>query len=334
MKHPALYLAVCMLLVVQLSSAQWVQTSGPVDRSVTSLAVIGTNLFAGTVLPHPRGTEGSVFLSTDNGTSWAPVNTPFSRFSQMVQSGGNTFAGTDGGVFLSIDSGKSWTEVNAGLTQTHINALAVIGTNLFAGTDGGVFLSTDNGISWTAVNTGLTDLGILALAVSGTNLFAGTGGGVFLSTNNGTSWAAANDGLPSTGVGCLAISETNLFAGTFMGAPWDSGAYGVWRRPLSEMITSVEPATSQLPLQFSLFQNYPNPFNPSTVISYQLPGISNVDLRVFDLLGREVALLVNEEKPAGRYSVQWDAARFSSGVYFYRLLAGEYTATKKVAVVR
>jgi hypothetical protein len=72
---------------------------------------------------------------------------------------------------------------------------------------------------------------------------------------------------------------------------------------------------------FVLSQNFPNPFNPTTTISYQLPVNSHVTLKVFDILGREVATLVNEQRSAGSYSVQWNASRFSSGVYLVRMEA-------------
>lgn len=111
---------------VQPLLAQWVQTNGPYGGKVNSLAVSGTNLFAGTW-------SGGVFLSTNNGTSWAAVNT--------------------------------------GLTHTNVYSLAVSGTNLFAGTSAGVFLTTNNGTSWTEVNTGLTDSSVLSFGFSGTTLF-------------------------------------------------------------------------------------------------------------------------------------------------------------------
>jgi hypothetical protein len=88
------------------------------------------------------------------------------------------------------------------------------------------------------------------------------------------------------------------------------------------------------PDKFSLSQNYPNPFNPSTVISYQLPASGNVTLKVYDLLGREVATLVNEEKPAGSYEVSFDASQLSSGVYIYRLTAGNFSATNKMTLLK
>jgi hypothetical protein len=90
----------------------------------------------------------------------------------------------------------------------------------------------------------------------------------------------------------------------------------------------------QQPLTFYLDQNYPNPFNPSTVISFQLPVSSNVTLKVFDVLGNEVATLVNEEKPSGIYNVQFTMNNLISGVYFYQLKAGNYFETKKMIMIK
>jgi beta-glucanase (GH16 family) len=89
-----------------------------------------------------------------------------------------------------------------------------------------------------------------------------------------------------------------------------------------------------VPARFTLEQNFPNPFNPSTVISYQLPGNSYVTLKVYDLLGREVTTLVNERKDAGRYSVQWNAANLSSGIYFYQLQANGRTEIRKAILMK
>ncbi|MGB2869766.1 MAG: M1 family aminopeptidase [Bacteroidota bacterium] len=101
-------------------------------------------------------------------------------------------------------------------------------------------------------------------------------------------------------------------------------------------------ANGETPYSFELSQNYPNPFNPSTVISFQLPVASNVSLKVFDLLGREVAMLVNEEKPAGAYQIRWNASNAQSGVYVCRIIVGDpssgsgqrYVETRKMVLVR
>ena len=89
-----------------------------------------------------------------------------------------------------------------------------------------------------------------------------------------------------------------------------------------------------LPNTFMLEQNYPNPFNPSTMISYHLPVNSNVSLRIFDMLGREITTLVNEEQSAGRKEVRWNASGAPSGIYFYRLQTGTYSETKKLILVK
>jgi hypothetical protein len=93
-------------------------------------------------------------------------------------------------------------------------------------------------------------------------------------------------------------------------------------------------AAGPLVNSFELSQNYPNPFNPTTVVSWQLPVVSNVKLVVYDLLGREVATLVNEVQQPGSHQVSWDAAGMVSGTYFYRLTAGSFMTTKRLIVLR
>jgi pectate lyase len=96
----------------------------------------------------------------------------------------------------------------------------------------------------------------------------------------------------------------------------------------------VENAISQHPSKFALEQNYPNPFNPATIIRYQLPVTSTVNMKIFDLLGREVATLVNKEEHEGDHFVQLDASYLTSGVYFYRLTAGGFSQTKKMLLLK
>jgi hypothetical protein len=106
----------------------------------------------------------------------------------------------------------------------------------------------------------------------------------------------------------------------------------------SRIIINVTPVTVEeeitLPTKFELSQNYPNPFNPSTKISWQLPVCSQVTLKVYDVLGNEVVTLVNEEKEAGSHETEFDAAKLSSGVYFYQLKVGEFVSTKKMILLR
>ena len=100
-----------------------------------------------------------------------------------------------------------------------------------------------------------------------------------------------------------------------------------------EYSNSVEVSFTE-PLEFSLKQNYPNPFNPSTTISYSLPEKAQVSLIVFDVLGREVANLVNKEQASGFYNVKFDASKLNSGIYFYKLTAGNFSEVKKLMLVK
>jgi len=90
----------------------------------------------------------------------------------------------------------------------------------------------------------------------------------------------------------------------------------------------------RIPEIFSLFQNYPNPFNPTTTIKYQIPEISIVTLKVYDVLGSEVATLVNEKRLAGTYEVEFDGNGLLSGIYFYHLRAGSFVETKKMILIK
>ena len=91
----------------------------------------------------------------------------------------------------------------------------------------------------------------------------------------------------------------------------------------------VKTESSERPDRFALLQNYPNPFNPSTTIAFALPHTSDVTLKVLNILGEEVAILIAGERTAGSFTATWDASDMPSGVYFYRLTAGEYVQTRK-----
>ena len=204
-------------------------------------------------------------------------------------------------------------------------SLTAYDANLFTGVKG-VEYSSDNGVNWKNVSNGLKDLPVLALASSGPNVFALTNwGSIFLSSNNGENWTLVNEGIIDTLVLAIGINDNYIFA--------SSSEKGVWRRPLLEMISDVE-NTIELPKDFALYQNYPNPFNPATAIGYQLSTFSYVTLKIYDVLGNEVAVLVNEEKSAGRYEVNWNAKNLSSGVYFNQIRAGSYIQTKKLLLIK
>jgi hypothetical protein len=148
----------------------------------------------------------------------------------------------------------------------------------------------------------------------------------------------------------LKIDNTYLEAGKYLTA---DAVMMMINRKLSPdvVITDIEDENESIlnqPTEFVLEQNYPNPFNPVTKIKFTIPNVtlslssraesrdegSRVQLKVFDVLGKEVATLVNEEKPAGAYEVDFNAGGLSSGIYFYKLTAGSFTQTKKMILLR
>ncbi|MBS3944498.1 MAG: T9SS type A sorting domain-containing protein, partial [Melioribacter sp.] len=115
---------------------------------------------------------------------------------------------------------------------------------------------------------------------------------------------------------------------------WNNMDRDIWIAAEIEVASDVDDGKDIIPSGYALNQNYPNPFNPSTVISYQLPTTAFVRLRVFDILGNEVASFVNKEQHAGYYNVTFNASKLTSGIYFYRLEAGTFSETKKLMLVK
>jgi hypothetical protein len=124
--------------------------------------------------------------------------------------------------------------------------------------------------------------------------------------------------------------ETGLSSKAILGAKINGVMNG------DSILTGVNEKVKNIPAKFSLSQNYPNPFNPSTKIKYSIPKTSIVKLQIFDILGKEIAVLINEEKHPGEYEFNFDASLYNlpSGIYFYRLSAGSFSETKKLILIR
>ena len=301
--------------------------NGLTSLSIKALVVDGSNIYA--------GTECGVFLSTNNGTNWTAVNNGLTSLSitALVVNGSNIFAGASNGVFTSTDSGANWRAVNNGFfVPEGINTFAVCGSKVFASDGVVTYFTTNNGEVWEYLNEDMLPWGSYAktYAVKGENIFAGIFAvGVYLSTNKGVNWRRINDSnlyYEASFIRSLIASSNYLFAGVTK--------MGVWRRSLEGMMLPVEDDKSNLPNEYSLMQNYPNPFNPSTSINYKISKPCPVQLRVFDLLGREMAVLVNEEKSAGSYNVSFNASHLPSGIYYYQLKTASYCETKKMVFLK
>ena len=292
---------------------------------VSSIKFLGSNIFAG--IKFTRG----VILSTNNGASWSQVNNGLTSLNvnalEIINE--NLYVGTSAaGVFVSTNNGTNWAAVNSGITNMNVTAICPVGTNIFASTQGGgVYLTTNGGASWTPINNGIANLNILSLYNSGSVIYAGAQAGEFYySTNSGQSWISKKDGLnTSSNVTSICVSNNLIFSGT---------QFGIWKRNINDFITGVNSSTSETVTGYKLYQNYPNPFNPGTVISFTLPGAEKVILKIYDLSGREIEVLRNEDFGAGTYSVYWNAVNLSSGIYFYKLQVGRFSETRKMLLVK
>jgi hypothetical protein len=294
----------------------WTQTSLN-NQSVPSLAVSGNDIFAGT-------SQYGVYKSTNNGANWIQTSLNNLYVFSLAVNGNNIFAGggyPGPGAYLSTNNGANWT---LSLTNEYVSSLAVNENSVYAGTQNhGVYLSTNNGTNWT--QTSLNIQFVPSLAASGNNIFAGTGNGVYVSNDNGANWTQRNEGLGNIVVHVFCIINNYIFAGT--------DGNSVYRRPLSELI-GIQPISNVVPNQFSLSQNYPNPFNPTTKIQFALPKSSFAKIVVYDALGRDMETLVNEQLNTGTYEAEWNASNYPSGVYYYKLTAGDYMETKKMMLLK
>ena len=110
-------------------------------------------------------------------------------------------------------------------------------------------------------------------------------------------------------------------------------SYLIKTNSLGDFILDVKDSHQELS-GFNLSQNYPNPFNPTTIINYSIPKTSFVSLKVYNVLGKEVAVLINEVKPAGNYNAEFNSGKIASGIYFYRIIAGQFSSTRKMILLK
>jgi photosystem II stability/assembly factor-like uncharacterized protein len=320
----------------------WIQIDGgnfPIDTgfsstNITSIAVCvvneDTSIFA--------GTEGQgIFHSTNNGTNWTQKNVGLTNTSinAIVIDSNNISLFTQGGVFFSTNNGENWIPSNEELRGYWG---FVVGRNANEDTiliklDGGdVLRSTDNGINWNRVTSSWpSGTLIISLAVRDTIFFAATSEhGIYYSLDGGLTWVSS--GWVTVGVvKNLAGNSQYLFAAT--GTPTIYTG-SVWRRPIAEMLVSVNQRENTHPLKYILEQNYPNPFNPATTIGYQIPYDGIVTIKIYDALGREVQVLADEFKTSGYYTIRFDASRLSTGMYMVKIVSGDFLAVKKMILVK
>jgi hypothetical protein len=157
-----------------------------------------------------------------------------------------------------------------------------------------------------------------------------------IKTNNkgDTLWTKTIDGESSDCGRSIQQTTDRGYIVTGYTNPPGSDNSDVWIIKLKSDIVGMDEDVAEAPEFYNVSQNYPNPFNPTTKIKYSIPQLSNVVIKVFDILGNEIETLVNDEKPAGIYEITWNAEKFPSGVYFYQIKAGNFIQTKKMILLK
>jgi len=304
--------------------------------------------------------ERGKFRSIDGGDTWVrheneeilPTYHVFSPHHQNVIYGhGYSSAEQKYFVAKSSNIAESWELINNGLlisdeTNKLMKVYSLVlsfadSLILYCGQKGGLSKTIDGGESWFQVNSALPiheffRVSSILLDQNDPNrIYIGTlssgtpyeenfdNGGVYLSEDDCQSWTKVYDGEISLIKADQSVPR-NIYINTQHGIL-------TFEDTITEVNGYENPKT---PSEYLLYQNYPNPFNPSTVISYKLSVISDVNLSIYNILGEKIATLVSEKQAAGTHHFEWDASGFASGVYNYRIEAGEFQDVKKMILIK
>ena len=316
----------------------WTQVFNQSAGFVDAIKMIDAN--NGIAVGDPVGGKWTILKTTDGGASWARIATEPSQVggeagwtnSLAINGASNIWFGTSSGkVYRSTDAGVTWGSGTVPFTNCF--GLGFAGSQFgVAGSDSGAVARTTNGgVTWTSVSMGGAGT-VSGVAGSGNDFFASKAGTVYRSTDKGATWVGSFTGSIGT------LNHLSFFTTGSSLSGWtvsDGGNIAAF----SGTLTSINVRANSIPTQFVLSQNYPNPFNPQTRIQFSIPGVSHVTLKVFNSVGAEVSTLVDASMPAGVHEVDWNGKdRFNravaSGVYFYRLVAGDFAETRKMLLVK
>lgn len=312
------------IIMTSNGGANWIHQTSNTTNTLRCVYFASSNIGVA------AGDNGTIRVTTNGGTNWNHPSMDYTGLGNfysvdMYNTSTGWVCGQDAGALImkTTNGGGVWSLQNSGLDNHILRDIQFKNatTGVAVGDDGYIVRTTNGGTNWTSVNSGLTnDLHSIDV---GSNLFSnyvwyvsGFGGKILQSTNDGASWVQLTSG-----------TTNNLFEIDVVTASRDSvvvcGGQGIILRTTTGGIipTAVVQTGNIIPENFELSQNYPNPFNPSTIISFAIAENSMVTLEVFDLLGRKVNELVNEELNSGTYSTAFDGSGLSSGVYFYHLNA-------------
>ncbi len=320
------------------------------------------------------GQQGIVVYSKDNGNNWIEKMIDGKWLSDItfLSDGTGYIVGTadsTGAIFSSSDGGENWNRVKNFPDIWSVDKIKFSRDNLgwAIGYPKSIMRSIDKGQTWENVVDSI--LYVDNIAVSGDTAWFTYYNKVLRTTDAGNTWdsykvfdysnilfTSCDIDFVNSSVGYISTYDSRIYKSTDGGKSWKQEDFpkGInnfaidfideetgWSFGYPGTILKRDPAYTGLnynkdilPSDFYLYQNYPNPFNPTTTLRYSIPSTSKVVMIISDVLGNEIELLVNEEKPAGTYETVWIADKLASGVYFYRLQAGSFLQTRKMILLR
>jgi hypothetical protein len=252
----------------------------------------------------------------------------------FVPSGTGFVVGSSGTIRCTTNGGTNWISqisgTNNSLLDVRFSNISDV-NNLYAiGMNGIILKTTNTGTNWNPLVSGTTnDLYEIHFTYTSVGYTVGQGGTILHTTNSGVNWVHL-------------VSGTNRdLHSVYFPVPntgYAVGSNGTILKTTSGYV-SINPSGSPVPDKFCLFQNYPNPFNPITKIKFAVPVYSKVEspyvrLIIYDMLGKEAAVLINQMLQPGTYEVEWDGMNFTSGIYSYRLTSGDFTEVKKMVLIK
>jgi photosystem II stability/assembly factor-like uncharacterized protein len=309
--------------------------------SLTASAAFGDDLWMTSAtdayyIGDPQGGNWHLLKSTNGGDNWSTWATLPTTNTSGTYNNAAWFQGQqvwfcsngDSKVNYTSNMGVNWSEQTipiAQLTSICFSSETVGIAGGYSSTPG-LLKTTNSGTTWTAITNPYPTSTISGIVGASTTWWvAQQGTGISISTNDGTSWSTA---YTAPAGNFLHVVKSR--SGATIWGVRQNGAISRFGQPIS----GINTISNEVPASYSLSQNYPNPFNPSTKISFALPKSGLVTLKVYNILGKEVATLVNGFITAGTHSYEFDGASLSSGVYMYKIESNGFTDIKKMMLVK